>query len=229
MCYTAPVLTVSRAVRSQNKVKNKIKTKTFVSQNVRGMKSSERIEELCSSINQQNIFAACIQETWRSDIDLLQHGKCCILGACLKLEDSSKRGSQGVGIVLSTAACYAWKAAGSEIHNKYSGRVIAVRILVQDTQCRNLYLFLVSAYAPVGNADQSIWEEYLRNLDNCINQKRTNDILVIGSDTNSSMVPTITPASVLSAFYILIHIYFNMIVKTKKPTIPNSFSAATYI
>ena len=45
----------------------------------------------------------------------------------------------------------------------------------------------MSAYAPVGNADQSIWEEYLRNLDNCINQKRTNDILVIGSDTNSSM------------------------------------------
>ena len=76
----------------------------------------------------------------------------------------------------------------AEIHNKYGGRVIAVRLLVQNTRCRNLYLFLVSAYAPVGNADQSIWEEYLRNLDNCINQKRTNDILVIGSGTNSSMV-----------------------------------------
>ena len=107
--------------------------------------------------------------------------------AGLKLEDNSNRGSQGVGIVLSTAASYSWRAAGSEIHNKYGGRVIAVRLLVQDSQCRNLYLFLVSAYAPVGNADQSIWEEYLRNLDNCINQKRTNDILIIGSDTNSSM------------------------------------------
>ena len=159
----------------------------YIASNVRGMKSSERIEELCSSINQQNIFAKCIQETWRSDVEVLQHGNCCILGAGLKLDDNSKHGSQGVCIVLSTAACYAWKAAGSEIHNKYVGRVIAVRLLVQDTQCRNLYLFLVSAYAPVGNSDQSIWAEYLRNLDNCINQKRTKDILVIGSDTNSSM------------------------------------------
>ena len=146
------------------------------------MESSEKIEEFCSSINQQNIFAACIQETWRSDVEVLQHGNYCILGAGLKLEDNSKRGSQGVCIVRRTAACYAWRAAGLEIHNKYGGRVI-----VQDTQCRNLYLFLVSALEPVGNADQPIWEEYLRNLDNCINQKRTNDILVIGNDTNSSM------------------------------------------
>ena len=101
-----------------------------------------------------------------------------------RLEDNSKRGSQGICIVLSTAACLHGELLDQRFTTS-TGRVVAVRLLVQDTLCRNLYL--VTAYAPVGNVDQSIWEEYLRNLDNCINQKRTNDVLVIGSDTASSM------------------------------------------
>ena len=33
--------------------------------------------------------------------------------------------------------------------------------LVNDDQGRDVYIFLVSAYAPVGVADNSIWEDYL--------------------------------------------------------------------
>ena len=188
MCLAAPVLPVSRADRKTvNLAKKKIKTETFVSQNVRGLKSTERIEELCSSINQHNVFAACIQETWRTDVEVLQHGNCCILGAGLTKEENSNRGSQGVGIALSSHATHAWRAAGSELHNKFGGRVIAIRLLVRDSEGKDLYLFLVSAYAPVGNADQKEWDEYRRTLDNCIAHKRKEDVLVIGTDTNSSM------------------------------------------
>ena len=187
MCHIAPIPPVSRADRMKNTAKQKHKTLTIVSQNVRGLKSDERMEEICSSMNRRKIFATCMQETWRSGNEALQHGNCCILATGLKAENNSRRGSQGVGVILSPAATDAWKAAGSEIHNTFGGRVMAVRLLVRDSQGRDLYLFLVSAYAPVGAADNSIWEEYFENLDQCISCKKTDDILIIGSDTNSSM------------------------------------------
>ena len=137
-------------------------------------------------INQHDIFAACIQETWRSGVEVLQHGNCCIIGAGLERENDCKRGSQGVGIILSKAATDSWRAAGSEKYI-YGGHIIAVWLLVRDTQGRDLYLFLISAYAPVGNADQLIWDQYLTNLQTCIAEKRVADVLIIGTDTNSSM------------------------------------------
>ena len=187
MCHLVPFPPVSRTGRMTNRAKKKCRTETIVSQNIRGIKSCERIEELCASFNQQRLFAACVQETWRSGIEFLQHENICIIGAGLKQEENCKRGSQGVGIVLSMAANDAWRAAGSEIHNTYGARIIAIKLLVRDTQGRDLYLFLLSAYAPVGNADQSIWDEYLTNLSHCISRKQAGDLLIIGSDTNSSM------------------------------------------
>ena len=187
MCLAAPVPPVSRTDGMSNTAKRKHKTLTIVSQNVRGLKSDERVEEICSSMNQRRIFATCVQETWRSDKEALQHGNCCILATGLKRENNSRRGSQGVGIILSAAATDAWKAAGSEIHNTYGARVMAVRLLVRDNQGRDVHLFLVSGYAPVGAADNSIWEEYFQNLDECISRKKSDDILIIGCDTNSSM------------------------------------------
>ena len=196
MCLAAPIPPVSRTDRMQNPAKKKHKTLTIVSQNVRGLKSCERIEEVCSSMHQRKIFATCVQETWRSNSEVLQHGNCCILATGLKPENNSRRGSQGVGIILSPAATDSWKAAGSEIHNTYGGRVMAVRLLVRDTQGRDLYLFLVSAYAPVGTADNTLWEDFFQNLDDCIGHKKTNDILIIGCDTNSSMGSSIENSSI---------------------------------
>ena len=196
MCLAAPIPPVSRTDRMQNPAKKKHKTLTIVSQNVRGLKSCERIEEVCSSMHQRKIFATCVQETWRSNSEVLQHGNCCILATGLKPENNSRRGSQGVGIILSPAATDSWKAAGSEIHNTYGGRVMAVRLLVRDTQGRDLYLFLVSAYAPLGTADNTLWEDFFQNFDDCIGHKKTNDILIVGCDTNSSMGSSMENSSI---------------------------------
>jgi len=38
-----------------------------MSQNVCGLKSKERIEELTTLMNERDIFATCLQETWRTD------------------------------------------------------------------------------------------------------------------------------------------------------------------
>ena len=50
-----------------------------------------------------------------------------------------------------------------------------------------LILYLVSAYAPVGVSEAQTWDEFIQNLVNCINEKQPNDVLIIGSDTNSSL------------------------------------------
>ena len=48
-------------------------------------------------------------------------------------------------------------------------------------------IFLVSAYAPIGSADQSHWDDFMDKLDTCIARRLKGDIVVIGADTNSNM------------------------------------------
>ena len=68
---------------SKNKKSKSIK---FVSQNVRGLKSSARLEEVFSYILRLGVFAACLQETWRSDIENLEKSNCALLDAGLPHE-----------------------------------------------------------------------------------------------------------------------------------------------
>ena len=64
--------------------------------------------------------------------------------------------------------------------------MIAIRLIVNDAKKRSIGLFLVSAYAPVGNAGQSKWDAYLTSL-MCVARKHKDDILLIDTDANSSL------------------------------------------
>ena len=79
---------------------------------------------------------ASIQETWRCNKEILEHNSFTILSTGLKPEDNNRRGSQGVGIILSPVAADTRKAAGSVIHDTYGGRVMAIRLLVRDLHVR---------------------------------------------------------------------------------------------
>ena len=48
-------------------------------------------------------------------------------------------------------------------------------------------LFLISAYAPIGNANQKPWDNFIEKLEICKSRKHSRDILVIGCETNSSI------------------------------------------
>lgn len=158
-----------------------------MSQNVRGLKSEVRLDELFTIINARSILAACVQETWRSGFEIVEYDQCRLITIGLDAVDQCRRGSQGVGIALSARGTDAWKASGSVVHRDLGARILAIRMILQDSQNRDVGLFLVSAYAPVGNADELIWDEYFENLDHCIARKPSNDILLVGADTNSSM------------------------------------------
>ena len=189
MCRQAPDSVVSRTTGSTNaNIKAKRNTiESIVSQNVRGLKSDEKLEELFAAINTRNILATCLQETWRCGIDTLEHDQCRLVHAGLDPDDQSRRGSQGVAIALSARGAESWRAAGSIVHQDLGARIIAVRLLLQDIQKRDVGLFLVSAYAPIGTADEEVWDDFFANLNQCIARKPRDDILLIGSDTNSSM------------------------------------------
>ena len=128
-----------------------------------------------------------MQETWRTP-DTLKNGNCRIFLAGLKKEDmKSNRGEQGVGIALSEQGVEAWKEAGKTLHDDLGGRIIAVRLKLDDDKRRPVNIFLVSAYCPVGKADPELWEEFFERLDTCMSRKVKDDILMIGMDSNSSI------------------------------------------
>ena len=56
-------------------------------------------------------------------------------------------------------ATTAWKAAGSELHNDFGARMIAIRLLVKDNMDNDVFVFLVSAYAPISTAPDAVWDE----------------------------------------------------------------------
>ena len=71
-------------------------------------------------------------------------------------------------------------------------RIIVIQLLLKDTHNEDVSVYLVSAYAPVGNTPDNVWNEYLDKLATCIVQKRKSDILIIGTDANSSIDASIT-------------------------------------
>ena len=173
--------------RANNSPKNK-KCVCIISQNTRGLKSDEKIQELCTTIKSRNIFAACLQETWRTGVSTLEHENCIIFSSRLDPNlVNSRRSEQGVGILLSKNPLTAWKSAGSIVHNDLGARIIAVALLVNDNMKNEVGLFLISVYAPIGNTNQKLCENVIEKLEICISRTHPSDILVTDCDTNSSI------------------------------------------
>ena len=130
----------------------------------------------------------CLQETWRTGVSTFELENCVIFNSGLDPNQvKSRRGEQGVAILLSKNAVTSWRSAGSIVHSDLGARIVAVRLIVKDSNSNNVGLFLISAYAPIGNADQNLWDSFIEKLEICISRKLPNDILVIGCDTNSSV------------------------------------------
>ena len=181
-------------------------TVKFVTQNLRGLKTETRLEELFAYVQRSDVFAACVQETWRPDSEQLQNGPCLLLCTGLKSEQlRGKRGSQGVGIVLSSAAVDCWKLGGCELHEDLGARVIAARLVAKDKDNKDVGIFLVSAYAPVSTASDEEWQDYYERLQECIDRRRPQDILLIGSDCNSSIGTSLSKESTVVGSFGLQH------------------------
>ena len=133
----------------------------FVTQNCLGLKTDERLEELFGALSRRRIFAACLQETWRVGEEQRSRNGSLLLTVGLSKDQQSRRGSQGVGFLLSRRAVACWEAGGKVAHLDLGARVAAIRLLVQDEARRELGIHLVSAYAPIGCAADNEWDSFL--------------------------------------------------------------------
>ena len=158
----------------------------FVSANVQGMKNDHKCEEIVHAMSTQNIFAATLQETWRSGREQLSlRNYSFILNGP---ETQSGRGSTGVGIVLNPLALDAWKAASCELHCDLGLRIIAIRLCLPTVHSSSpIGIFLISCYAPISTDSEESWTSYYSNLLECISRKNNTDLLLIGSDCNASL------------------------------------------
>lgn len=92
---------------------------------------------------------------------------------------NSDSGSQGVGVGARHKGVIAWKAIGSELHSDFGARIIAIWLVLKDIGNKDVSVFLLSAYAPVTNAPDNVWNEYLEKLIICIKQKCKSDTFMV--------------------------------------------------
>ena len=91
---------------------------------------------------------------------------------------SSHRGSAGVGLLLSPQAVRAWKAASTEcLYTNFGPRIISMRLLVNDDKGRPFRINLISAYAPIGSADDKDHDDFEFRLNTTLAKCHPNDVL----------------------------------------------------
>ena len=95
--------------------KKQMKKVLFISQNMRGIKSINRLEELFYVMSTRNVLAICLQETWPYGNEILENSHYgLIISGLSRIVMNGNRGSQPVAIALSQEGVIAWKAAGSD-------------------------------------------------------------------------------------------------------------------
>ena len=88
---------------------------------------------------------------------------------------------------MSQEGVIAWKAASSELHNDSGAHIIAIWLLQKDIHNKHVGVFLVSAYIPIDNTPDDVWNKYSDILTASLIWKCKSYILNIGTDANSSM------------------------------------------
>ena len=161
-------------------------TRDIWSQNCRGLKTDARVTEVVSELSERHVWAAGLQETWRSGRDEFSEASYCFLGVGPATQQG--RGSSGVALVLSRSATSAWQAAGAIVHADLGHRVVAAPLLAKDARTRRpLGVYLISSYAPTSDASASAWDEYYSALATAIARMPFGYVLVICTDANASI------------------------------------------
>jgi hypothetical protein len=130
----------------------------FFSQNCLGLKTDAKRQQLVTTLKQRNSYAAALQETWHPGSGIFQINDFQLI--MVGPESQAGRGTKGIGIALSPDAIKDWESAGSQQFVSVDLRSLGIRLASKDTRGRDAYVFFVTAYAPVGVADQLEWNAF---------------------------------------------------------------------
>jgi len=112
----APSLLPPRIKKRPTQRPRDFETIKILSQNVNGLKATEKLEILSRHITINSIPAMCLQETWlekksQTDIPTVNNKSCMFFH--YGPDSQNRRGSGGVGFLLNHDGIKAWKRAGS--------------------------------------------------------------------------------------------------------------------
>jgi exonuclease III len=164
----------------------------FYTQNVNGLKRSEKIDHIIDRMRRQNVDVYLVQETWLEgdgqefqqleigDYTAIFHGNS---------EPTCSRGRGGVAIFLSKKGKRAWEKAGANkpvLSGTVSGcaRWMGIELETQESK----RIFAITAYHPHSGMDaieiDNFYQRYDDFLDSHISEDTT---VIIGCDTNSPL------------------------------------------
>ena len=162
-------------------------------QNVRGLRDeyADKQEALIKWAKTKHVFGACLQEVWRTGTVVHDNLEANGLPTGWALVTHGlqtavcRRGSQGVGILLSPEAKVCWEKAGCDTFT-FGDRILAVRLQMRDEKGRTAYTWIISAYAPVSSKTDEI-DVYLGHFQECLDHCGRRARLIIGTDAIAAL------------------------------------------
>jgi len=166
--------------------RRELKYVQILSQNTQGL-NSDKEEMILDVMQQQNIFAYSIQETWRIGNEISEkYGYYIIQHGSDSKSNGKGRASGGVAIILSPAAVRSWIAAGSCVMH-FGNRILAVKLEMEDLKGKPITVVLSTAYAPIGAAKENVRNAFATDMDHLMEAPKSNEVLLICIDANASM------------------------------------------
>ena len=104
----------------------------FLSQNVCRL-SLIKQEDIWSFMRKKNVFAFCLQETWKLGTQTTSslHGEFMMITNGVTIKPPRGRIPGGVAIVLNTEGQLAWNNADNQM-SRFGERILAIRLVVRD-------------------------------------------------------------------------------------------------
>ena len=159
-------------------------------QNFHGAKSDAALGELIANAKRREAFAIGGQESWRAGNEAWEQAGYTFIGAA-PAKQLSRRGSKGVGVLLSRRAHAAWDRGGHEKHAE-SDRLLGVRLVVRCGRRgrqyrRQMGIFLITAYAPTSGHVVAEHDAFYDGFTRLLARAQPGDVVVVCLDGNASI------------------------------------------
>mgnify|MGYP003333642019 FL=1 len=191
----APSLLPPRIKKRPTQRPRDFETIKILSQNVNGLKATEKLEILSRHITINSIPAMCLQETWlekksQTDIPTVNNKSCMFFH--YGPDSQNRRGSGGVGFLLNHDGIKAWKRAGSHPPDYLSPtnetcRAMGIKLCFTDNKRNKIHYYLITAYYPDSSKSQDEFDLFLTQYSDFLDQIPPKFTIVSGEDCNSTL------------------------------------------
>ena len=154
-----------------------------------------KLDLLVRELRRYDVSVAAVRETKWFGADVWETQGYTLLHSGRPLphgEEPAVR-KEGVGIALDERATSAWREAG-EKWKAVSSRIVTARLKLTSVgqrraggsrETRNMYLTVISAYAPTARAPPAIAQEFINDLQDVLDQVPQSDVLLLLGDFNA--------------------------------------------